>query len=460
MKPLKKQHLLSYKMRSMYSIRLIALGIISLLSSTTFARVTDSLSLADVISMAMQQNTSLQLVHHQTQIADNNAHPGAAGMLPTVALFGSTSYGLSNSKNQILGNSTINEFNGAESNTNTGGVQLTYTLFNGLGNYRRYQQLKTTHEAAQMNEHMVVEKLILQVTQAYYNVHRTQQSKQIAVAALDISLRRAQTAQRAVEYGGKNRLSLLNAQVDVQNDSIYLLQTALEVSKATIQLNTLLNLPPDSLLVFERINVVDMPASMLVYDSLKTTIAQQNKELLTARLNEQSSLLNLQIARSTFLPRIELESSYVFTDAQSESSIFALNQSNVLNVGLSVSMPLYMGNTRKRTVQNASLQQQSTQLQYEQLLLRVQGELYTANQNYQHSMQAVQLQQRTLSTIEQNLHQSERLHQVGQINSTQFREAQLNWVRAKNQLNNQVYNMKLATLELLRLAGKLVEVDE
>ena len=91
---------------------------------------------------------------------------------------------------------------------------------------------------------------------------------------------------------------------------------------------------------------------------------------------------------------------------------------------------------------------------YFQLVFRV---LYAA---YQNSRYILKVQQQNLNTAELNFRRSKELFELGQLTSTQFREAQLNLIRAKTQIINAKFEAKIFEFQLLKLIGDLVQLDE
>lgn len=57
-----------------------------------------------------------------------------------------------------------------------------------------------------------------------------------------------------------------------------------------------------------------------------------------------------------------------------------------------------------------------------------------------------------------NFDRTQELFQLGQVTTTQFREAQLNWIRAELRLINEKYTAKFAEVELYRLSGTLPDL--
>jgi outer membrane protein TolC len=84
-------------------------------------------------------------------------------------------------------------------------------------------------------------------------------------------------------------------------------------------------------------------------------------------------------------------------------------------------------------------------------------EITDAHETYRNARFVLQLEKRNLSAAELNFKRTEELFHLGQVTNTQFREAQLNLIRALSTISNAKYTAKLNELELLRLSGMLIE---
>jgi len=79
---------------------------------------------------------------------------------------------------------------------------------------------------------------------------------------------------------------------------------------------------------------------------------------------------------------------------------------------------------------------------------------------YRNSRLVLTLETQSLEAAELNFQRSRDLYRLGQVTSTQFREAQLNLIRSKNRMQTAKYNAKLAELSLLKLSGQLVSSEQ
>jgi outer membrane protein TolC len=69
-------------------------------------------------------------------------------------------------------------------------------------------------------------------------------------------------------------------------------------------------------------------------------------------------------------------------------------------------------------------------------------------------------EERNKETNKLNFQRTEELFNLGQLNGTQFREAQLNLVTSQANYSNARYLAKIAEIQLIRIAGLLLGPEE
>lgn len=110
--------------------------------SALYAQSTDTLRISDAIKIGLENNFSLRIARNEKLVARNNNTLGAAGFLPKVDISSSaseTNYDI----RQELATGNVNEFNNYPTKSTYGGVQLSWTLFDGFAMFANRQRLST-----------------------------------------------------------------------------------------------------------------------------------------------------------------------------------------------------------------------------------------------------------------------------------------------------------------------------
>ncbi|RMG28214.1 MAG: TolC family protein [Bacteroidetes bacterium] len=440
--------------------RFIVFSFAGLLLSIGHAQ--ELLRLTDAIELALAHNYGIQIAKNNQQISENSAHPGNAGLLPTLSVSAGINYNNSNSNVQLVErgqNGEISfrdvEVNGLETSSNNGSINLSYTVFDGLGNVNTFRLLKTTAMQSREQTRATTELILSQLIDAYYQLARLQANYRILQEQLAVSRERLQRVKNQAQFGSSNQLAVLNAEVDLNTDSANVATARLNLDNARRNLNALMGVEIDrNYQLPDEIRFI----SQLQLGQLRELAMQQNANLEIARYNQEMAALNLNIAKAARLPRIDINAGYGFTNQDNGPVSFARKINSLgFSAGAALTFNIFNGNRSRINVQNAKLQLINSQQQMRDLQLQLERDLTNAVQTYQNSLAILALEQKSLEAAKLNFQRTQDAFALGQASSTQFREAQLNLLRVQNRLNELQYDTKLYEKELLRLSGQLVK---
>lgn len=190
------------------------------------------LSLSDAIGRALAKNHDVIVARNDAQASRNNVHIGNAGLLPAVDLVADAGYRDSKVETDAGGVNTA-------TTTTVAQIQLSYTLFDGLGNIYTYKKLKAAGQLGELLARDEIEKITLQVSSAYYDVASASEALDIARESLEISRERLERAQRRANFGQANTIDVLSAQVDLNSDSVAFVNAQLDLNQSKRTLNVL-----------------------------------------------------------------------------------------------------------------------------------------------------------------------------------------------------------------------------
>ena len=175
----------------------------------------------------------------------------------------------------------------------------------------------------------------------------------------------------------------------------------------------------------------------------------------------EQSRLSRSIARSAYLPRLDLSASYGYDRIAGGFDVSLDDQSRGWDVRATLSLNLFDGFQRRIDSKNAAIQVRSHELLEKQARLGLERELAGAHESYRNGRIVLDLEGRNLEAARLNFQRTRELYRLGQVTSTQFREAQLNLIRAETNVSTARFDAKLREIELLRITGGLVRaIDE
>ena len=424
------------------------------------------LSKDEAISKALESNFGIRVAKNQVAIAENNQSILNSGYLPTLTANAGATYNRDDSTIEFPGQFLENgdprpdiELNQAEAQRYNSGLTLNYTLFDGLGRFYNYKSLKEQYQLSELQARETIENTMLQLFSVYFEVARLTENVNVFKKALEISNDRITRAEYAFEYGQNTKLDILNAQVDVTNDSINLLNAEQQLTNTKRDLNVVLNqnlnetFSVDTVITFiPRIQIED-------YISLAK---ENNVALLQTNKNLAINKYDIKVSKSGYLPNIGLTGAYGWNLNQSAASAFfpgVNNQTYNLNLAASLTWNLFDGGGTTVRVKNARIVYENQELLKKQIEIEVDRDILNALSIYDNRLNIFHIQEQNVITNLNNFERSREQFQLGRITSIEFRQAQINLLNAATNKNLAKYDAKLAELQLLQLTGQLLNID-
>ena len=413
----------------------------------------------EVISRALDENFGIRIAENNVEIADNNQNILNSGYLPTLTGLAGANYDLNDRVTEPENGETVDQ-RGIESNRYNASINLGYTLFDGLGRLYNYKSLQEQYDLSQLEARETIENTILQIMSVYYEVARLSENINVLEETLEISKNRVTRAQYQFEYGQANNLVVLNARVDVNNDSISLIETEQLLKNTKRDLNVLLNreITANDFSVDTTVTFI----SDLELDSFVTEAEINNVSLLQIEQSLEISDYDIKINKSGYLPSIDLTGSYGWNLNRSAATAFfpgSTTTTDGLAAGVSLRWDLFDGGFRNIQVRNSKIRYENQKIQKEQLISQVQRDIANSLGNYRNKLFILKVQEENVETNLNNFNRSEEQYKLGRISSIEFRQAQINLLDARTSLNLAKYDAKLAELQVLQLTGQLLNVN-
>jgi len=414
------------------------------------------LTTQEAVELALEYNYGIKIAKNSVEIAENNADILNAGFLPRVTGSAGATYNRDNTEAEFSDGSTTT-LNGAESSRYNASVNLNYTLFDGLGRQYNYKKLKEEQQLSELEARETIENTMLQLFTVYYNVAQLSENTRALQQTLNISKERLTRAEYQFNYGQNTKLGVLNAQVDINNDSITVINANQQLKNSKRDLNVVLgnaltnNFEVDTLITF----VLQLNKAELL-EKVKTN----NVTLLQLEKNLLISEYNLKTWKSDYLPTLGLTGSYGWNKNDNNAASFlAVSTSTGLSGGINLSWNLFDGGSTMTRVKNAQIDLENQQLQKEQIVMDIERNFNNAWDDYQNKLTIFYVQEENILTAKNNFERTQEKYRLGQVTSIEFRQAQLNLLNAELSRNQAKYEAKLAELFVLQLSGELLNVN-
>lgn len=409
----------------------------------------------EAIAIGLENNYGIRLAENAKTIAMNNTSVFNTGELPSVRVNSGINYGIAGSEinynDEAIPASSTWVTQGLDYNA---AVSADYLIYDFGGRKLNKEKLQELFNAAELEERMAMELNILSTLSRYYNIAQIQENIFAQEEVLSISRERRDRAKYQFEFGKNNRLAVLNAEVDINRDSIDYLNLVQQLENEKRNLNLLLGRDVET--------PFDIDTSLqfsedLDYEQLLKEALNRNIELLLIENDKQLNELDLQINETALKPRINASSSLGLFGALNDSkptisSQFAADYA----AGVTLSWNVFDGGYTKVRDDNLRIALENQDLLYEQQKNSLIRDLKNTWTSYQNQLYIMQVEEANIETATLNFERTEEEFRLGRVSSVEFRQAQLNKLLAQINFNRAKFIAKVNELNLLQLSGRLL----
>ena len=243
----------------------------------------------------------------------------------------------------------------------------------------------------------------------------------------------------------------MNSEVELNQNKLNLKDAKTALKNSNANLNKVLGTSFKKIEIDHNFNF----NNNLEIEKLISDTKKNNSSILISKLNYKVSEYELKISKSSFSPKIDLFTSYSYTNTQSETS-FVSKQSNYgLIAGINIDIPIFSANMRRKAFKNAKINLETKKLTQKQIQKSILTALNTAYNNYVSSLENIQLLEENLKTIEKTAEISRELYDSGQLSNLEYRESQVLLDQAEINYSSKLSATKIQEYILYQLSGQL-----
>ena len=306
------------------------------------------------IDYALQQNITIRKNRLNAESAEVDVKTAKAALFPS----------LTASVSQRIVNRTSSQsktsYNGSY------GIDANWTLYNGSKRLNTLKQQRMNNRIAELNVAESENSIEESITQIYVQILYAAEAVKVNETTLDVSQAECERARALLAAGSiaKSDLAQLEAQVSTDKYQLVTAQATLQDYK--LQLKQLLELSGEEEMdlyipTLGDENVLSpLPSKSDVYRSALTL----RPEIEAGRLNVKASELDINIARSGYIPTVSLSAGIGSTNTNGNDFTFGeqIKQNWNNSLGVTVSVPIFNNRQTKSAVQKAKIQKQSSEL--------------------------------------------------------------------------------------------------
>ena len=299
------------------------------------------------IDYALQQNITIRKNRLNAESAEVDVKTAKAALFPS--LTASVSQRIVNRPNSET-NTIINGDNITSSQSKTSyngsyGIDANWTLYNGSKRLNTLKQQRMNNRIAELNVAESENSIEESITQIYVQILYAAEAVKVNETTLDVSQAECERARALLAAGSiaKSDLAQLEAQVSTDKYQLVTAQATLQDYK--LQLKQLLELSGEEEMdlyipALSDENVLSpLPSKSDVYRSALTL----RPEIEAGRLNVKASELDINIARSGYIPTVSLSAGIGSTNTNGNDFTFGeqIKQNWNNSLGLTLSIPIF-----------------------------------------------------------------------------------------------------------------------
>ena len=320
------------------------------------------------IDYALQQNITIRKNRLSAESAQVDVKTARAALFPNLSA--SVSQRVVNrpksKTNTIIDGDNITSSQSKTSYNGSYGIDANWTLYNGGKRLNTIKQQQLNNRVAELNVAQSENSIKESIAQTYVQILYASEAVKVNESTLEVSQAECERARQLLEAGSiaKSDLAQLEAQVSTDKYQLVTAQATLQDYK--LQLKQLLELDGEKEMTLYIPTLGDenvlspLPSKTDVYRSALTL----RPEIEAGRLNVKASELDINIARSGYIPTISLSAGIGSTNTNGNDFTFGeqIKQNWNNSLGVTVSVPIFNNRQTKSAVQKAKIQKQNSEL--------------------------------------------------------------------------------------------------
>ena len=423
--------------------------------STGLIRAQSVLSMKSAIDLALKNNLGIVIAKNSAQIDQNNATIGNAGMLPSVNVQGAATKGESDIRQEYNDGRVLSK--SGVSNTNySASASLTWTIFDGFQMFADYKKLQLLRDAGEVRVKQQVISTVSAVSYAYAELVMSKELVRNINSTLPLYKERVQLANQKLMMGKSDKTEWLQAKVDLNSRTNALLNAESSVRIARSKMNAILMLSPQDS-SYDVSDSLELTVVETDYNSFSKDFEKDNPDIYAADLNRKVIEQEMKALKSGYLPVVDLNAGYNYTNSESSSGLFLVNRNSGPVAGLTLKWNLFNGMNQQRQVRNYKLMVESASSNLQQTTLLVQSSLYNAWQQYIAAKQVLNNAREGVMLADENLTIAAERFRLSESTIVELKMAQNAKEDALTALLNAGFDAKIAEVNLLSISGKIVQ---
>ena len=320
------------------------------------------------IDYALRQNITIRKNRLNAESAEVDVKTAKAALFPS--LTASVSQRIVNRPNSetntIIDGDNITSSQSKTSYNGSYGIDANWTLYNGSKRLNTLKQQRMNNRIAELSVAESENNIEESITQIYVQILYAAEAVKVNEATLAVSRAECERARALLAAGSIAKSDLAQLEAQVSTDTYQLVTAQATLQDYKLQLKQRLELDGEKEMTLyiptpgDENVLSPLPSKTDVYRSALTL----RPEIEAGRLNVKASKLDIDIARSGYIPTVSLSAGIGSTNTNGNDFTFGeqIKQNWNNSLGVTVSVPIFNNRQTKSAVQKAKIQKQSSEL--------------------------------------------------------------------------------------------------
>ena len=336
-------------------------------------------------------------------------------------------------------------------NVLTVGATLTQPLYTGGKITTGYRMGKLGAQMAMLNEKLTAEQTVVAVHEAYQLMVKAKEMREVAVLYDSLLAQLTNDVQSALRNGMVSHNEEMKVKVKKSDAELKIKQAENGIRLARMNLCQIVGLPLDA-------EIDIQPSDNVLLATLIDTQGPMSgrTEYQLLELKSQLAEQQVKLERSNLLPQLGLIANASVIDGIELMGKKILDRKGMMNVGVSLTIPITHGNQTRNKVKAAKEEAQRQRMEQaslnEKMLLEQQQ---LANEVEEARMEFI-MRQQNLEQCAENLRISKMAYSVGYESLSDLLTAQLLWQQAYAELIETKYLLNMKAVKWRKTVGALL----
>ena len=406
-------------------------------------------TLKECVIHALSNNISIKQSTLDIDLTDIEKSDAVGNFLPSI------NAGPTISKNTGLSfNPTTNAPETVTALNLSGGINVGYTIFDGLRNFRQVQRAEISKLASQYRLVKMRDDIALFVANGYLQVLLNKANLDAIKIQNEVTLEQINRVNELVDAGvlPKGDLLEIKATDAREKQSIAVQENAVRISLISLAQLLLIKDYETFDVEDEGFNLVDPGISTSPVSEIIATAKENRTEVKIAEKNVELASKDLQIAKGGYYPTLSAFFGYDtrFTDLNPLPFMEQLYLNDGISYGLRLSIPVLNGFGVRNNVRRNKINLKNTEFQLEQAELDLESNVYQAYVDAKGAGKAYDASLAAFESQELAYQYAKDRFDVGLTNSFDFSQSKLRYDNAMIEVNRAKYDyiFKIKVLEL------------